>query len=292
MKVKFIINPSSGRQAFQNFINDVTLGLLDKGVEVSRFYTEKAKDALNEVLKNDNYDCVIACGGDGTVNEVANGIALQDSKTPLAIMPAGTMNDFSTIVDMPNTVKGYVKMITAGKTRSVDLGIYGDEYFVNVAAGGFLTGVAHQVSSERKTVLGRTAYYIHGLREVIVDGIKAKKIHFKCDEYESEDDCILFLISNTSSIGGFRKLAPLAEIEDGLLDVLIIKKTDITNVAQIFLNLSSGKHIDHKDVVYFKTKNIVLQSMDHVEVDVDGDMAGFLPMRFKVEENKLNIMTK
>lgn len=210
----------------------------------------------------------------------------------MAIIPAGTVNDFSTIIDMPSTVEEYVGLILGNKTKSVDMGKYGDHYFVNVAAGGFLTGVAHQVSSEYKTVLGRTAYYIHGLREVLVDGIKPKKIQFKSDEYESEDDVILFLISNTSSIGGFKKLAPLAEIEDGLLDVLIIKKTDIASVIQIFLNLSSGKHIKHKDVVYFKTKNILLTSRENVEVDCDGDMAGFLPMRFEVVENCLTIFTK
>jgi len=294
MKVRFIINPSSGRQSFQKFIDDVSLGLLDKGFEVSRFYTKGAEDALEETLRlcSSDIDYIVACGGDGTVNEVANGIGHSECKKPLAIIPSGTVNDFSTIIDMPKSVEAYVDMIQAGKTKQVDMGLCGDKYFVNVAAGGFLTGVAHQVSTESKTALGRTAYYVHGLREFLVDGIKPKRIKCTSEEYVGEDEAILFLISNTSSIGGFKKLAPLAEIEDGLLDVLIIRKTDMANVVSIFLSLSTGKHINNKDVVYFKTKNVLLESFEDIEVDMDGDFGGMLPMRFKVAEKALTIFTK
>lgn len=294
MRVHFIVNPSSGKQNFQKFIDQVSLGLLDEGYCVSRFYTEKVHDAELETLRacKTDIDYIVACGGDGTVNEVTNGIAKSECSKPVAIIPAGTINDFSSIIKMPKTAVEYVEMIKAGHVKNVDMGVCGDTYFANVAAGGFLTSVAHQVSSDSKSVLGRSAYYIEGLREFLVDGIKPKRVSFTSEEFTGEEDVILFLITNSSSIGGFKKIAPLAEIEDGLLDVLIICKTDMANVISIFLKLNSGEHINNKDVIYFKTKDILVESRESLEIDIDGDMGGFLPMRFKVAEKTLPILTK
>ena len=104
--VRFIINPSSGRKNYKRFIDEVCIDLLDAGYLVSRFYTEKAGDALEDTVSSCKLgvDFLIACGGDGTVNEVVNGLSKCKRKAPLGIIPAGTMNDFAHITDMPNTV--------------------------------------------------------------------------------------------------------------------------------------------------------------------------------------------
>src|SRR5699024_3422226 len=104
-RVKFIINPSSGRQTVESRIDYLCKLLLDDGYVVGKYYTKKRNDALNETIKtcnSDNWDMIIASGGDGTANEVATGIANSLNKLPVAILASGTINDFASFLNMPN----------------------------------------------------------------------------------------------------------------------------------------------------------------------------------------------
>ncbi|XMB85919.1 YegS/Rv2252/BmrU family lipid kinase [Mycoplasmatota bacterium WC44] len=293
-KIKIIINPSSGRQAFQKKIDSISILLLERGYLVNRFYTQKKNDAMNETINccKEDWDIIIACGGDGTINEVANGIAIGGRKIPVAILASGTVNDFATILKLPNEPNEFCDMIEAESTRDVDLGKLNDKYFVNVAAGGFLTNVAHQVSSETKTVLGRMAYYIQGLREFPKIGLNPIKVNIVSKEYSGEEEMILFLITNSSSSGGFKKIAPLAEVEDGFLDCLIIRKSDVPSIISIFFNILSGKHIKHANVKYFKTKDIFIQTKEEIQIDIDGEYAGYLPGQFQIVPKAFKIFVK
>lgn len=291
-KIRIIINPSSGRQVFQKKIDSISLMLMDRGHLVSRFFTQKKDDAMNETIKccKEDWDIIIACGGDGTINEVANGIAKGEKMIPVAILASGTVNDFASILKLPNDPIEFCNMIDAGNTLDVDLGKYNNKYFVNVAAGGVLTDVAHQVSSETKTVLGRMAYYIQGLVELPKVRFKPIKVKIISEEYSNEEEIIMFLISNSPSIGGFKKIAPLAEVEDGYLDCLIIKKSDVQSIISIFINVLRGEHIKHPNVTYFKTKDIYIESNDGIQIDIDGEYAGKLPAEFQIEPKAFRIL--
>lgn len=293
-KVKVIYNPSSGRQIVQRRIDTICNILMDNGYLVGKFATKKKDDAFNETVKccREDWDIIIACGGDGTVNEVANGIVVGGRKIPVGILAAGTVNDFANFMDIPRNVKDFCDMILAGKTTDVDLGKVGDKYFVNVAAGGLLTNVAHQVPSELKTVLGRMAYYIEGLKEIPRQKFKPINLTIESDEYNATEDVLLFLISNSSSIGGFRRLAPAAEVEDGYLDCIIIKKSEITDIVSIFINLLKGEHIKHPNVAYFKTKRIKINTNEEVHVDVDGEYLGVLPAVFEIAPQAFRIFIR
>ncbi|SHH40398.1 diacylglycerol kinase (ATP) [Caloranaerobacter azorensis DSM 13643] len=293
-KVKVIYNPSSGRQIIQKRIDAICNILMDNGCLVGKFATKKKDDAFNETIKccNEDWDIIIACGGDGTVNEVVNGIAVGGKKIPVGILAAGTVNDFANFMDIPRSVKEFCDMILAGKTIDVDLGKVGNRYFVNVAAGGLLTNVAHQVPSELKTVLGRMAYYIEGLKEIPRQKFKPINLTIESNEYNATEDVLLFLISNSSSIGGFKKLAPTAEVEDGYLDCIIIRKSEITDIVSIFINLLKGEHIKHPNVVYFKTKRIRISTDDKVHVDVDGEYLGMLPAVFEIAPQAFRIFVR
>jgi len=265
---------------------------MDNGYIVGKFPTKKKNDAMHETIKccQEDWDIIIACGGDGTVNEIATGVMVGERKIPIAILAAGTVNDFATYMRLPKTAKGFCDMIMEGNIVDVDLGRVNDKYFVNVAAGGLLTNVAHQVPSELKSVLGRIAYYIEGLKEIPKQKFKAIKVNFESEEYNSKDeDIFLFLITNSSSIGGFKRLAPKAQISDGYLDCIIIKKSDIHETITIFLNILKGRHIKHPNVAYFKTKRIKVETDREIHIDVDGEYGGTLPGIFEVVPNSLKI---
>ena len=290
-KVKFIINPSSGRQVMERKIDQLIKLLLDDGYIVGKYFTGQKYDAMVEAKKtcSSDFDMIIACGGDGTVNEVVKGIMISERKLPLAIMASGTVNDFANYLDIPKNVNDFYKMIKDENIQEIDIGKVNDNYFANVAAGGLLTNVAYTVAPEIKAVLGRLAYYLEGMKELTKQNLEPIKMKISSEEYESEEEILLFLVSNSSSIGGFTKLAPEADIIDGLLDVVMIKKSEITDLANIFINVLTGDHINHPNVIYFKTRSIVIESDSKVPIDIDGEYGGILPAKFQVIPKGLKI---
>jgi diacylglycerol kinase (ATP) len=290
-KVKIILNPSSGKQLTERKVDYLTKLLLDDGYTVAKFMTKKKDDAMKETIKtcNEDWDIIIACGGDGTVNEVAKGIAKSQRKVPVAILSTGTVNDFANYLNIPNNINDFFEMIKRRKIIDIDIGKTSNDYFVNVAAGGILTNVGYQVQPEAKALLGRMAYYFEGLIELVRQGLAPINVRFESEEYTSDEKILLFLISNSSSIGGFRKLAPDADVLDGLLDVLIIKNSDVPELANIFFNVLRGGHINHPNVIYFKTKSITIKSDKDIAIDIDGEYGGELPANFQVCSKAMKI---
>lgn len=291
-KIKFIINPSSGRQMIDRRIDSLIKKLLNDGYLIAKHYTKGKDDATYETIATckENFDLIVVCGGDGTVNEVVKGLMLSDKKVPIAIIASGTVNDFAKFLNLPSTINGIYRLIKKRNTMQVDVGKLGDQYFVNVAAGGLLTSVAHTAQPEMKAILGKIAYYLEGLKELMKERLEPIKVEIRTPEIVLKEEILLFLISNSSSIGGFKKLAPSAEICDGLLDVVVIKKTEITELATIFINIFKGEHINHPKVIYFKTDTIEISSDDDVIIDIDGEYGGKLPACFQVVKNAIEIV--
>ena len=291
-KIKIISNPSSGRQSIDRRLERLIKLLLDDGHTLNKFETKQKNDAMNETIKtcNEDWDIIIVSGGDGTVNEVAKGIVKSENKIPVAILASGTVNDFANYMKIPNDVNDFYNMIKKFETVSVDLGKLNDDYFVNVAAGGILSNVGYQVLPEAKLVLGRMAYYLEGLKEITLQGIKPINLQIESEEYSSVEDVLLFLISNSSSIGGFKKIAPKADVLDGLLDIVIVKKSDVGNLANIFFNIFSGEHVNHPNVIYFKSNKIKLNTTNDVNIDIDGEYGGKLPATFQVVPKAFKIL--
>ena len=169
LRIKFIFNPSSGRQANALVVGDI-LHYLSEVNAVERAdiaYTSAKNDAKRFAmeLKPGEYDIVVAVGGDGTINEVVSGLMEGGSRTPLAILSGGTINDFATALNLPTNPSAFARMLIDGNKMDVDVGQAGDSYFLNVLAGGLLTDVAYKVPSSAKTSLGSLAYVIEGAKE-------------------------------------------------------------------------------------------------------------------------------
>lgn len=291
-KVKIIYNPSSGRQTIERRLDRLCKMLLDDGYTINKVITQKKDDAMLETMKacNEDWDFIIASGGDGTVNEVAMGMVNSERKIPVAILASGTVNDFANYMKIPQNIIEFYDMIKREKIIDVDLGKMNDKYFVNVAAGGIFSNVGFQVPSESKMILGRLAYYIEGLKEITLQNYAPMNLKIESEEYNQTDEILLFLISNSSSIGGFKKIAPEADVVDGLLDIVLIKKSGVQDLANIFFNLFSGEHINHPNVEYFKTKSIKLSTEQDISIDIDGEYGGDLPATFEIVSKAFKVM--
>jgi len=297
MRVQVIINPSAGRQVFQKNTGKI-LDILRADqtfTTVDMFETAKAGDAYSAAynLQPEDIDLVLAVGGDGTVNEVVNGLLSAGHHTPLAILPAGTANDFAFAMKIPRDIDGFCRMIRRFHTMRVDVGRIGSSCFLNVAAGGMLTDVPYKVASEAKTVLGQLAYVLSGALDLPAQLIKPLPVTLHSHEKNIEEEILLFVVANTRSVGGFRKLAPRASVHDGLLDVLVIYKQSIFELVPLLVQLVNGEHVSNPKVTYFQTNHLEINCRGNcptVPLDLDGEPGPRLPAVIEVLPKAIRIV--
>lgn len=293
-KIKIIQNPSSGRMGYDDEFNEVLRQLLEKSYIMHLFKTQKKDDAYYEAKKavKEGYDLIIVSGGDGTVNEVAKGLYEMSTDVPMAIFKSGSVNDFANHLQLPNTADAFVKMIENFKSIPADIGLIDGNVFVNIVAAGIFTSIAHETKKEVKKFLGRSAYYLEAMINLPRNLTKSYRLRITSEEFTRVDDYHLFLITNSSSVGGFDKISPTATIQDGYFDCLFIKKAPITGQADVFMKILMGKHLDNKYVDYFRSKEVRIEllSDDELDVDVDGEYGGTFPIEVKALHNRIHVL--
>ncbi|MFJ6413712.1 diacylglycerol kinase [Terribacillus sp. AE2B 122] len=279
-RARIIYNPTSGKEAFRRELPDV-LEIFEKaGYETSTHATTCEGDATAaaRLAVERGYDLVVACGGDGTVNEVVSGLAEQPNRPKLGIIPVGTTNDLARALFIPRNIKRAAEIIVEGKTRKLDIGKVNDHYFMNIAGGGKLTELTYDVPSKTKTMLGQMAYYLKGIE--MLPSLRPIKVEIEYDGKWFEDEIMLFLVSNTNSVGGFEKLAPDALLDDGLFDLVILRKTNIAEFIRIASLAIRGAHLDHDLIFYTRANRIKVKPADKMQLNIDGEYGGLLPGEF------------
>lgn len=280
LRLRIIINPSSGRETALQDLDSVLMHLSGSGnlTRSDICYTAGRFDAMNYAMNTraEEYDAIVAMGGDGTVNEVVTGMMRGGVKLPLAIFTSGTVNDFATINNLPQAASDFARMLANPSYVTVDCGKANDDYFLNVVAAGLLTDVAYKANSDVKTLIGPAAYWISALRDLpSINRTFKAKIHANGMVYD--EDIIMFMISNTKSVGGFRSLMTNAEITDGVLDMLVIKKMDPLEIVPLLGSLMVGDHINNDNVIYLQSDDITIESDESVVLDIDGEEGPSLP---------------
>lgn len=279
-KARIIYNPTSGREAFKKELAHVLEQFELAGYETSAHATtaegdgiEAARDAAER-----GFDVVVASGGDGTINEVVNGLAEFEIKPRLGIIPTGTTNDFARALGIPRDVKKATEVILANHSMFLDIGKVNDRYFMNIAGGGRLTELTYEVPSKLKTVLGQLAYYIKGIE--MLPSLKSINTKIELDDEVIEEDIMLFFVANTNSVGGFEKLAPDAKLDDGLFEIIILKQTNLAELLTIATLALRGAHLDHKQIIYRRSSHVRVTTEDKMQLNIDGEYGGLLPGEF------------
>lgn len=280
-RARLIYNPTSGREILKRNLPDILQKLEIAGYEASCHATTGAGDATNaaKIAVEREYDVVIAAGGDGTIHEVVNGIAEQKFRPRLGIIPGGTTNDFARALQIPRDIGAAVDIIVKGDTIPVDIGRINDKYFINIAGGGRITELTYEVPSKLKTMLGQLAYYLKGME--MLPSINATDLRIEYDGKLFEGEVMLFLVGLTNSIGGFEKLAPDSSINDGLFSLLILKKINLADFIRIATLALRGEHVNDPNVIYTQANHIKVESMEKVQLNLDGEFGGLLPAEFE-----------
>lgn len=294
-KIGLIANPNAGRQQAKQKSEELRDIMSARGVRMDIHLTKKEED-LKPVVEDFaiNATQLVVMGGDGTVNQVINGLMDIGKRVPLAIYPMGTVNDFATYISIPKNIRTFANMLEDNQVRMIDLGKAGNRYFLNVAAGGLLPELAHKVSSESKTVLGKFAYYIEGIREFPKQFFHPIPIQLDLDGQVVEKQILFFLAANSPYVGGFRNLVPKAKINDGLIELLIVESVELPDVANVFLNILR-RQMEHdlepvKGISYYRVRQFKMNSPEVVDVDLDGELGGHLPLTFTMIPSAIPII--
>lgn len=296
LRLRIILNPSSGRELARNNIEDVLAWLSSRGKleRADIMYTSGKGDAARYAMETDisRYDFIVAAGGDGTVNEVITGVKNASLDIPVAIYTSGTVNDFATINKLPADPSDFAKMLVDPVIQKVDCGKAGDQYFLNVLAAGIFTDIAYTVPSELKTAIGPAAYWLSAMKDFgeIMDTMP---LIIRNGKETIETDAVMFFVSNTKSVGGVRNLMTRADVTDGLLDVMIIKKVDVPEIMPLLGKLVIGDHINSDKVIYFQTSEFSVESPESkkpVVLDLDGEEGPSLPATIKCVHEAINLV--
>lgn len=290
-RARIIYNPTSGKELFKRMLPDVLIKLEKAGYETSAYATEREGDATLEAERalKQQYDILIVAGGDGTLNEVVNGIAEHPNRPKLGVIPMGTVNDFGRALHLPNDIMGALDVIIEGHSTKVDIGKMNSRYFINLAAGGQLTQVSYETPSKLKSIVGSFAYYIKGFE--MLPQMKAVDLRIEYDDKVFQGEALLFLLGLTNSMAGFEKLVPDAKLDDGYYTLIIVEKANLAELGHIMTLASRGEHTKHPKVIYEKAKSINISSYTEMQLNVDGEYGGKLPANFLNLERHIDVFT-
>lgn len=282
MKIKLIANPIAGGHALAK-IRIAREFLEFHGCTVDLCLTGARGDARNAAAaaKNAGFDRIIAAGGDGTLNEVINGLA--PSAIPLAFLPLGTTNVFALEAGIPFDVEQACAIAIAGRPQPVCLGLAGETRFLLMAGAGYDADVVYRVSGRLKRWTGKLAYLVSGLRSLA--GPSPAPI-----EVVREDGTTVpgyhVIIGNGRLYGGRFSVTPEASLTEELLDVCVFLQKGRLPLLRNAAKIAAGRRLAPPEAETFKARNVTVRG-EGVPVQIDGDYLGKLPMTFRVLPGEL-----
>ena len=221
----------------------------------------------------DGVDHLFVCGGDGTLNEVINGVAAVPGgldAVSFGIIPLGTGNDFATAMGLAADVEESIPQLFEREAAQVDLGRLNGRAFVNVSAGGFIAEVSDAVSEPLKTVAGRLAYLLGGAQ--VVFSYTPVRATIQIDGATASLELQTFAVCNSRLVGGGRLIAPHARPDDGLLDVCLIEAMPTVEFIALLRQVAKGEHLDDPRVTYFQSASPELSFDRTIKINTDGEV--------------------
>ena len=299
-----IVNPAAGGHSIYREWPSMSKHLIDQGLLFDYVYTEGTGHATELAREATNSDCdyIIAVGGDGTVNEIVNGIlnSTGSHNKTLGIVSAGTTCSFARSIGIPLDPVNSCELLTSQNTISIDVGLVdykcGNEqlrrFFVNEADVGFGATVV-EASKLMHSYFGRKINYLPHILGGIgsLFNYKNKRIAIRVDE-EAEETCVctMLVIANGTYFGGGMRVAPYAKPDDGLLDMILFGDMGKSEMMKIWSMTYNGRHISNEKVRLRQIRNLSIQSNERVLVEADGELIGEGPASFSVLPSALRIV--
>jgi len=290
MKILFIINPAAGKGIALKQADRIVSameGLRDVEYEIK--YTEKPGHATYIAREGAalGYNIVFAVGGDGTVNEVVNGLV--GTGTALGVIPGGSGNDFIRSLNIKGSVEEIIEGTIRGQRKQIDVGITNGRYFINISSVGFDAEVVLATQKAKKFFLSGSTAYIAGLITTIFKR-KADKIIMTIDGHEITKEVLLVAVANGKYYGGGMMAAPDAVIDDGLFDICLITNAPKLRMLRLFPRFIKGQHKDLKEVNFYRSQKVHIEACNPMPVNIDGEVYLDNSVTFEILRNALTVV--
>jgi diacylglycerol kinase (ATP) len=281
-RARLIVNPASGMDQAAALLPRINAVLRTIVRELDVTISIDADDAGRAAARavEEEYDAIYVAGGDGTLNAVLRGIGDGDTPcaAPIGVIPAGTGNDFAKALGLGEDPEAALQHLVEQRVIGVDLGILNGRPFINTSAGGFVADVSEAVTEGLKDAVGKLAYLIGGARALmgaepftarlsIIDG-DATAVEGTAGELPLQ----MFVVCNARMIGGGYPIAPMALIDDGLLDVFLVRRMPLMEFVAVLQAIAAGTHQHDDRVLHFRAAAFDLQFDREVRVNTDGEL--------------------
>lgn len=273
-KLIIIANPCSGKAKIKNDLLKIVQIFSQADYDVTVYPTKSRGDATQKAasLKEGEFDRIVICGGDGTLNEVITGIMQSNIRCTIGYIPLGTLNEWSSGLKISRNAITAASDIVTGTEIDLDIGKFNGRYFSYTASFGAFTEASYSASQDIKNVLGQAAYLFEGIKSLA--NIKPIHLKFSCNGKEVEDDYLFGAVSNSMSVGGIVKFKDsLVKLDDGEFEVLLIKNPSSILQFQSILDGIIRKDLDRKGIEFFHTSQITVTGGKDVAWTLDGEYA-------------------
>lgn len=243
-------------------------------------------EALARNAVAEGYEKIVAAGGDGTINEIVNGIA--GHNVTLGLLPLGTMNVFATELGLPaNNLERCWNIIVQNRTQRVDLPRANRKYFVQLAGVGLDAQAVKETSRAFKRNFGPVSYLISAVQ---IASRTPPVLRIESDDAASAEGSFV-LVGNGRLYGGRFPFFKQAMMNDGLLDVIVFKRLGYVDIIRYLQNVVFTPQISSPEVDYFQTKHLQVSSEENVPVEIDGELTGHCPVEFRIRAGGLRVLT-
>lgn len=293
-----VFNPTAGRGRGNRAATEIVHALSQRDLDCHVLPTGRrgqgtqlAADAIAE-HRDEGELCVVACGGDGTMQEVANAVARASSPhVVMGLAPAGRCNDFAYALGIDADPARIAHVLVDGQPRSFDLGRVGDRYFCTIAALGFDAAVSRFVNEMKMPLRGSPAYVYGTMRELM--RYRTPMVKLSGDFGRIEGPVFMAATANTCRYGGAMRIAPQADPTDGLLDVCLVSAIKRRRVLWLLNKVVSGRHVELAEVRMLRTRRLSVEACDanaRVEVWADGEPLSQLPVTIESVPNAIRVL--
>ncbi len=270
------------KAANDNRLRAAVYALQEQGHTIDVHVTWDGSDSsafAREAAQIGKYDTIIAAGGDGTVNCVVNGVIEAGADCAVGIVPLGTANDFATSGGISLEPQQALQFIMEGTAHTIDLGKLNDRVFVNIASGGYGTSATADAAQETKDLLGSISYAITGLREAA--NLQAHHAAIAGPDFAWKGEFYAIAVGNGRQAGGGFQVCPLALLDDGLLDLMILPEMPFSQLLPLARTLRTGELADQTPIVYVQLPWIDVSVESPMQVNLDGEPREEAEMHFE-----------
>lgn len=273
-KMLFVYNPKAGKAQIRSRLSDMIQIFSAAGYEITIYPTKGTGDARKRVEKQTGrYDLLVCSGGDGTLNEVVAGMMKCSRQVPIGYVPAGSTNDFANSLKIPRNMLKAARNIVNGGSYACDAGVFNEDSFIYIAAFGLFTDVSYETKQDVKNVLGHMAYILEGMKRL--SAIKSYRLKVSWGEKEIEDDFMFGMVTNSLSVGGFKRITgKYVELDDGEFEVTLIKKPKNPLELNRLMAALMDRDIDAEGMYCFKASRIRFRSAAKIAWTRDGEFGG------------------